>query len=73
MTAPVARTTRATLYFSTIGGVTIAWDICGACCRHVRTCTCDDGPVEPEFLVASRTPEDPPARPMGAPPLSRPA
>lgn len=51
---------RPTLYVSTLAGQTIGWDVCGACHRHVSVCTCEDGPSEPGYLAAERTPLDPP-------------
>lgn len=53
---------RPTRYFSTVGGLTVGWDVCGSCHRHVVVCTCEDGPSEPAFLAADRTPGDPPIR-----------
>ncbi len=51
---------RPTRYVSTIGGLSVGWDVCGACHRHVLICACDDGPSEPAFLAAERTATDPP-------------
>jgi hypothetical protein len=51
---------RPARYFSTIGGLTVGWDLCGECHRHVLICPCEDGPSEPAHLAADRTPSDPP-------------
>lgn len=52
--------TAADIRFSTVGGITIGWDICGTCRHHVGICACDEGPTEPEFLARERTAADPP-------------
>lgn len=51
---------RPARYASTVGGLTVGWDVCGSCHRHVIVCTCETGPSEPAFLAAERTPDDPP-------------
>lgn len=51
---------RPTRYISTLGGLTVGWDVCGSCHRHVIICACEDGPSEPGYLAAERTPLDPP-------------
>lgn len=57
---------RPTVLFSIIGGVTVAWDVCAGCRQQVSRCACETGPVEPAYLVAERTPIDPPV--LTAPP-----
>ena len=56
----------ASSYVSTIGGLAVGWDVCGACHRHVLTCTCETGPSEPGFLAAERTGQDPPIAPASS-------
>ncbi len=65
MTVTSSGGSRPASYLSTISGVTIAWDICGACHQHVRRCICDGGPAEPTFLGATRGPGDPPVTRLG--------
>lgn len=68
MTAVVRRRKRPEAYYSTIGGLTYGWDVCGECARHVSVCTCPS-PSEPRWMSAERTPADPPisdSRPASA-------
>ena len=51
---------RPARYTSILGGLTVGWDVCGSCHRHVLVCDCETGPSEPGFLAAERTAEDPP-------------
>ena len=50
-------------YYSTVGGVTVGWDVCGECHHHVARCECADGPSEPAYLAAERVAQDPPIAP----------
>lgn len=59
MTAVVRRRRRPEVYFSTIGGLVYAWDICSECAKHVSICE-HPVPYEPRWMTAERTKADPP-------------
>ena len=40
------------------GGFVIGWDTCGACMLHIRTCSCKNGPQQPNYVKRWRSKAD---------------